>query len=601
MLHVMPDTTELEALIARLVSDRTLLQRGEAATRQAAVNPTLRALGWNTDNLDEVDPEFADSDGGKVDYCLRHRGKDLVLIEVKRASADLAQHQEQLLRYAFGLGVELAALTNGLEWWLYLPMKGGRSFEGRRFASIDFRGQDTGEGAIALNRFLNRDACIDGVTLREAEAEFDRQERDQQVRTVLPEAWSRVLGDSRFHDLFARVVEEASGHLPNRETLGAFLRGMPGGEAVVTDRPAQPEPTQAGDAPDDVPPVTTTAPTPTVSLTRSRTLFFWLDGARHAVESWRALLPTLCERLARQGGPEFIGRALGVTNAKGRKRAYFSLQPSDLNTPVKIASVNLYVEGRVNANQAEHIARRLLGAVRGSDDGFRIEVGDVPSIPELQPQPHRSAEPAQDSPRAAPADLVVALLEEVGTPLHYREIERRLRESGKFEAGGRDPANTLLGRFFNDPRLHRTGRGTYALFTTGEASPAPTPQESVTTPPAAPETPDRATFAGRRLAAFWLDGIRHEVGSWPLMVRTLSEQLMDEAGPTFDERVATVRGRTRRYFSNRPDDLTHPRALANSNLHVEGNLGPDAAVRVARQTLTAVRGSDDGFRIELAE
>ena len=79
MLHVMPGTTELEALITRLANDRTLLQRGEAATRQAAVNPTLRALGWNTDNLDEVDPEFEDSRGGKVDYCLRYQGTALVL------------------------------------------------------------------------------------------------------------------------------------------------------------------------------------------------------------------------------------------------------------------------------------------------------------------------------------------------------------------------------------------------------------------------------------------------------------------------------------------------------------------------------------------
>ena len=135
MLRVMPGNTELEALITRLTNDRALLQRGEAATRQGAVNPTLRALGWNTDNLDEVDPEFADSGGGKVDYCLRYQGRDLVLIEVKRAGVDLSQHQEQLLRYAFGLGVELAALTNGLDWWLYLAMKGGRSFEGRRFGN----------------------------------------------------------------------------------------------------------------------------------------------------------------------------------------------------------------------------------------------------------------------------------------------------------------------------------------------------------------------------------------------------------------------------------------------------------------------------------
>ena len=223
MLRVMPDTTELEALITRLANDRALLQRGEATTRQGAVNPTLRALGWNTDNLAEVDPEFEDGGGGKVDYCLRHRGRNLVLIEVKRASADLGPHQGQLLQYAFGLGVELAALTNGLDWWLYLPMKGGRSFEGRRFARIDFRTQDAGEATASLNRFLNRDEVASGATLKEAEDEFERQERDQHVRAAMPQAWSRVLGDAPLHELLALEVERIAGHRPSPNAVAAFL------------------------------------------------------------------------------------------------------------------------------------------------------------------------------------------------------------------------------------------------------------------------------------------------------------------------------------------------------------------------------------------
>ncbi len=61
------------------------------------------------------------------------------------------------------------------------------------------------------------------------------------------------------------------------------------------------------------------------------------------------------------------------------------------------------------------------------------------------------------------ADLVVDLLREVGEPLHYREIERELRERGVLRVEGKNPANTLLSRFFNDPRLYRPRRGTYAL------------------------------------------------------------------------------------------------------------------------------------------
>jgi hypothetical protein len=62
----------------------------------------------------------------------------------------------------------------------------------------------------------------------------------------------------------------------------------------------------------------------------------------------------------------------------------------------------------------------------------------------------------------SPADLVVRLLNETG-PLHYREIERQLRARGWYQAGGVDPANTLLSKYFRDPRLYRPQRGVYAV------------------------------------------------------------------------------------------------------------------------------------------
>ena len=61
-----------------------------------------------------------------------------------------------------------------------------------------------------------------------------------------------------------------------------------------------------------------------------------------------------------------------------------------------------------------------------------------------------------------PADLVVKLLRETG-PLHYRDIERQLRSRGWYRAGGADPANTLLAKYFQDPRLYRPRRGVYAI------------------------------------------------------------------------------------------------------------------------------------------
>lgn len=75
---------------------------------------------------------------------------------------------------------------------------------------------------------------------------------------------------------------------------------------------------------------------------------------------------------------------------------------------------------------------------------------DSPTNP-TAPEPHR-----------ANADAVIDVLTEHGAPMHFREIYAAIAESG-FRTGGADPASALLTRFFNDFRLRRVARGTYAL------------------------------------------------------------------------------------------------------------------------------------------
>ena len=60
------------------------------------------------------------------------------------------------------------------------------------------------------------------------------------------------------------------------------------------------------------------------------------------------------------------------------------------------------------------------------------------------------------------ADAVVELLRETGEALHYREIYDILEDRG-VEVKGKNPPNTLLARFFDDPRLERVRQGTYQI------------------------------------------------------------------------------------------------------------------------------------------
>ena len=96
--------------------------------------------------------------------------------------------------------------------------------------------------------------------------------------------------------------------------------------------------------------------------------------------------------------------------------------------------------------------RGHLAALLGPDPASQSETTHSAAVTEAEPSDPSSI-----------ADRVVALLDELGRPLHYREIERELRARGQFSGGGQDPANTLLSRYFADPRLYRPKRGTYDL------------------------------------------------------------------------------------------------------------------------------------------
>lgn len=79
----------------------------------------------------------------------------------------------------------------------------------------------------------------------------------------------------------------------------------------------------------------------------------------------------------------------------------------------------------------------------------------------------------------ADAGAVVELIREHGEAMHYLDIHRTLVARG-VEIGGEGKADTLLSRYFNDPRLIRVSRGTYDLAdranddTNPDAKPKPT-------------------------------------------------------------------------------------------------------------------------------
>ena len=95
---------------------------GEQNTKATLINPVLRALGWDTDNVEEVYLEYPTSGNDKpVDYALLDFREPRLFIEAKALGTNLddAKCQGQIMMYSGLAGMHWIILTDGNEYRLY--------------------------------------------------------------------------------------------------------------------------------------------------------------------------------------------------------------------------------------------------------------------------------------------------------------------------------------------------------------------------------------------------------------------------------------------------------------------------------------------------
>lgn len=94
------------------------LSQSEALTRYVLIDPLLRALGWDTENPELVQPEYKVGNQ-KVDYALFKDGQAHVLLEAKPLNTPLGETLTQVINYGISGGVPFYAITDGACWELY--------------------------------------------------------------------------------------------------------------------------------------------------------------------------------------------------------------------------------------------------------------------------------------------------------------------------------------------------------------------------------------------------------------------------------------------------------------------------------------------------
>ena len=139
----------------------------ETATRYALINPVLKGLGWDINDMDQCAVEWPvppDKPIGRADYVLNDSQNQIVIvIEAKHATFNVGGEpswlENKLAGYTMGMPWGVAVLTNGLIWRLYWLDATRQPFSNRIAAKVDIRSVDGGitEPARSLYDWLDKD------------------------------------------------------------------------------------------------------------------------------------------------------------------------------------------------------------------------------------------------------------------------------------------------------------------------------------------------------------------------------------------------------------------------------------------------------------
>lgn len=220
----------LETAIKSIGANSKIPMLDEASTRVEVIDPVLDRLGW--DRYSEYFKREFPVSGGRVDYALLVDDSPTVFIEAKRPCEDLKSHQDQLVSYCAKSGVQLAVLTNGLEWRFYLrPQKGNA--EEQQFCELriseEMSERQISSTAELLIKFLSRERIYSGKVVSDAEDILVQRQNDNKVkvRDALARTWT-ILKDGLdaqriklFYDKVKDLCGLRAGTNQNRESQEA--------------------------------------------------------------------------------------------------------------------------------------------------------------------------------------------------------------------------------------------------------------------------------------------------------------------------------------------------------------------------------------------
>lgn len=353
------------------------------------VLPVLRELGWvDTDPRQvKLDQPIGANEAVAADLVLtiprgertavwsESEDRAAVLIAVDAHGADLESRAAELLPHAAHEDVDLFALTTGLTWRLYLPRRLGDG-DDVCFAALDLHG-DSLDGLVdQFEAYLRRDALIEQSVQRAAEHALSTRLNAERLQVELPRVWRLLLSEPE--PLIVEIVQEevyrSIGLRVSPEQVAELLRAS--GRRVALSEPPPALTRQLQEPPAVAPPRPKPPPRrSTKERARApRPAAFLLWGVEYPFRSWKDLWLTVAAEVYERHSVEFE-RAAAL---RGSSRQYIARSTASQNTPERLGRSPWFVETKLNSQDCEHLARRLLEIFGHGSDALVIVNPDQP-------------------------------------------------------------------------------------------------------------------------------------------------------------------------------------------------------------------------------
>ena len=345
----------------------------EESTKVQAVLPTLADLGWDPANPGRVQYEYdvgAKNKRRRVDIALIGKPDVVAFIEVKAPGQKLDDHLDQVLEYAFRIGVDICALTDGLEWWFYLPREKGPP-RNRRFEVIDLKSDSTERVAASFESYLLREELLGHRAERRAKEALGSLRNLKELRKRIPQVWREMRNrpDPELVELVTRRVSAQTRLQPAPEQIIAVLRD----EAVPDGHGLSGDPTTGPPKRDSLNKDSKPSSPNEERKERKRHLGrsptgFRLWGKRHGATTHRAVLLGVAHALFDRHEGQFH-KALEL---RGRKLPWISSDPDDLRAASAIQGSRYFIDVHLSAKSIERRCHRLLATFGYDSNALKI-------------------------------------------------------------------------------------------------------------------------------------------------------------------------------------------------------------------------------------